>query len=164
MCIRDSNSAANSYLGFNVDNSEKLRIDSSARVIVDGSASGNNKLQINGTGNDTAFVRLKRTSSASNDSAFGGINVVDNNDVTIGTAEFRNQDSTTRGQFVLSTYNVTTGGLAEALRVRADGKVGINQSDPQRKLHVKSGANSTCLLYTSPSPRDQRGSRMPSSA
>ena len=23
---------------------------------------------------------------------------------------------------------------------------------------------STCLLYTSPSPRDQRGSRMPSSA
>ena len=26
------------------------------------------------------------------------------------------------------------------------------------------GANSICLLYTSPSPRDQRGSRMPSSA
>ena len=26
------------------------------------------------------------------------------------------------------------------------------------------GAGSTCLLYTSPSPRDQRGSRMPSSA
>ena len=24
--------------------------------------------------------------------------------------------------------------------------------------------DSTCLLYTSPSPRDQRGSRMPSSA
>ena len=24
--------------------------------------------------------------------------------------------------------------------------------------------NTTCLLYTSPSPRDQRGSRMPSSA
>ena len=26
------------------------------------------------------------------------------------------------------------------------------------------GADSVCLLYTSPSPRDQRGSRMPSSA
>ena len=26
------------------------------------------------------------------------------------------------------------------------------------------GLNSGCLLYTSPSPRDQRGSRMPSSA
>ena len=30
------------------------------------------------------------------------------------------------------------------------------------KTHMKT--NSTCLLYTSPSPRDQRGSRMPSSA
>ena len=29
---------------------------------------------------------------------------------------------------------------------------------------VPLGANRTCLLYTSPSPRDQRGSRMPSSA
>ena len=26
------------------------------------------------------------------------------------------------------------------------------------------GTSSLCLLYTSPSPRDQRGSRMPSSA
>jgi len=31
--------------------------------------------------------------------------------------------------------------------------------------HVLSlGSNRGCLLYTSPSPRDQRGSRMPSSA
>ena len=29
---------------------------------------------------------------------------------------------------------------------------------------LKSGQSITCLLYTSPSPRDQRGSRMPSSA
>ena len=28
----------------------------------------------------------------------------------------------------------------------------------------KNGGGGTCLLYTSPSPRDQRGSRMPSSA
>ena len=28
----------------------------------------------------------------------------------------------------------------------------------------KTYANGVCLLYTSPSPRDQRGSRMPSSA
>ena len=30
--------------------------------------------------------------------------------------------------------------------------------------HVDSGKLTLCLLYTSPSPRDQRGSRMPSSA
>ena len=32
------------------------------------------------------------------------------------------------------------------------------------KWHFKIGIVMTCLLYTSPSPRDQRGSRMPSSA
>ena len=31
-------------------------------------------------------------------------------------------------------------------------------------LHLKFGEGKVCLLYTSPSPRDQRGSRMPSSA
>ena len=29
---------------------------------------------------------------------------------------------------------------------------------------IKDGKERICLLYTSPSPRDQRGSRMPSSA
>ena len=33
-----------------------------------------------------------------------------------------------------------------------------------RRLGLNIGLISTCLLYTSPSPRDQRGSRMPSSA
>ena len=32
------------------------------------------------------------------------------------------------------------------------------------KVEVPLCGTSTCLLYTSPSPRDQRGSRMPSSA
>ena len=31
-------------------------------------------------------------------------------------------------------------------------------------IKVKANTTSRCLLYTSPSPRDQRGSRMPSSA
>ena len=31
-------------------------------------------------------------------------------------------------------------------------------------LYRQGGMNVICLLYTSPSPRDQRGSRMPSSA
>ena len=33
--------------------------------------------------------------------------------------------------------------------------------DPASQVYVR---NKDCLLYTSPSPRDQRGSRMPSSA
>ena len=33
-----------------------------------------------------------------------------------------------------------------------------------QKVEVIESGDSDCLLYTSPSPRDQRGSRMPSSA
>ena len=36
----------------------------------------------------------------------------------------------------------------------------VNECD----AYVLSGSAHGCLLYTSPSPRDQRGSRMPSSA
>ena len=38
-----------------------------------------------------------------------------------------------------------------------------SRNKPQGKLRVSTPI-SLCLLYTSPSPRDQRGSRMPSSA
>ena len=38
-------------------------------------------------------------------------------------------------------------------------------SDPEKKQAIRIAAEKEdCLLYTSPSPRDQRGSRMPSSA
>ena len=40
----------------------------------------------------------------------------------------------------------------------AEGKNGISREDMLRYMRC------SCLLYTSPSPRDQRGSRMPSSA
>ena len=40
-----------------------------------------------------------------------------------------------------------------------------NAEDGRAKILFDEGAEVTCcLLYTSPSPRDQRGSRMPSSA
>ena len=51
----------------------------------------------------------------------------------------------------------------EALRLAADAL----RADPSRPVMVAADENidyGTCLLYTSPSPRDQRGSRMPSSA
>ena len=34
----------------------------------------------------------------------------------------------------------------------------------QLRQAIRDGLDCVCLLYTSPSPRDQRGSRMPSSA
>ena len=40
----------------------------------------------------------------------------------------------------------------------------IDAIDFQLLEYADAGLSLTCLLYTSPSPRDQRGSRMPSSA
>ena len=42
--------------------------------------------------------------------------------------------------------------------------VGLEFTDPRGKLQHTDQHISTCLLYTSPSPRDKRQSRMPSSA
>ena len=42
-------------------------------------------------------------------------------------------------------------------------KKGMQVSDPEAREHIY-GMPYSCLLYTSPSPRDMRRSRMPSSA
>ena len=55
--------------------------------------------------------------------------------------------------------------LTRDLLMDAGGHVEMKKA---RAIHreggVKSAEYKDCLLYTSPSPRDQRGSRMPSSA
>ena len=63
----------------------------------------------------------------------------------------------------------------ENLKAKIDEKEilkGLNLNIKQGEVHAIMGPNGSgkstlsniCLLYTSPSPRDQRGSRMPSSA
>ena len=47
---------------------------------------------------------------------------------------------------------------------RLGGKGFASLITPRGNFWVEEGKSSSCLLYTSPSPRDQRGSRMPSSA
>ena len=41
---------------------------------------------------------------------------------------------------------------------------GINLEVKAGEIHAIMGPNGSCLLYTSPSPRDPKTSRMPSSA
>ena len=43
-------------------------------------------------------------------------------------------------------------------------KINSMSEEQMANINSKFEQNSHCLLYTSPSPRDQRGSRMPSSA
>ena len=46
----------------------------------------------------------------------------------------------------------------------ADGKMGRNTRAAASQFQLANGMPATCLLYTSPSPRDRQKSRMPSSA
>ena len=55
-------------------------------------------------------------------------------------------------------YNYWLGNLNNGLETRYELLLGFAESTENQALF------SDCLLYTSPSPRDQRGSRMPSSA
>ena len=50
------------------------------------------------------------------------------------------------------------------LNAGGDGEAWLRELMRHDKLHCRLAAVRLCLLYTSPSPRDQRGSRMPSSA
>ena len=54
-------------------------------------------------------------------------------------------------------------GALDYTYVIADAQIWIRLDEAFSKNHF-GNASKHCLLYTSPSPRDQRGSRMPSSA
>ena len=59
------------------------------------------------------------------------------------------------------------GSIMGALFQRSDDLLDFGIRNDEQKIvlsDLKSGYVNSCLLYTSPSPRDQRGSRMPSSA
>ena len=62
--------------------------------------------------------------------------------------------------FATSRLGVVLGN--EAIRMLADGVASASDIDTAMRLGYRHPMG--CLLYTSPSPRDQRGSRMPSSA
>ena len=64
------------------------------------------------------------------------------------------------GQAALPTQNVASSTTAPGLPDTATG----NKASVSDDIPHAANDTSACLLYTSPSPRDQRGSRMPSSA
>ena len=67
----------------------------------------------------------------------------------MGPVNIGSEEMVTINQLVDITAKVAN---KEVQKIHIDGPLGVR------------GRNSNCLLYTSPSPRDQRGSRMPSSA
>jgi hypothetical protein len=108
------NSAANSYLGFNVDNSERLRIDSSGRLLVghNSSRSSANALephfQMEGINVSTSTAAIVRNENAANGPILGlsksrgtstGSNtIVQSGDIT-GAIHFAGADGTDLNSF-----------------------------------------------------------------
>ena len=63
------------------------------------------------------------------------------------------------------TFDVFDPATDQVVAQAAEGDAAdVEQAVAAARKAFDSGPWSTCLLYTSPSPRDQRGSRMPSSA
>ena len=65
--------------------------------------------------------------------------------------------------------DILRGVLEKAMRSPSGGnlqpwKLHVMTGDALAKFTKEASETTLCLLYTSPSPRDQRGSRMPSSA
>ena len=64
---------------------------------------------------------------------------------------------------LLGILSLLIGGFMLFSLVWADPGIGVH-TDVRPGIVIDRAETKGCLLYTSPSPRDQRGSRMPSSA
>ena len=77
-----------------------------------------------------------------------------------GTHEYAS--GITAGEVILNVHGKRSGAVAAVIDgVERDFSYVL---DSDCSLEPINGESEDCLLYTSPSPRDQRGSRMPSSA
>ena len=112
------NNAASSYLGRNVDNSERLRIDSSGRVGI-GTSAPDTKVHVVGS------LKVENTSGTGNAWTY-----------------YKNADRTYlvgvrgSGSDALSFYDLTAD--AERMRIDTSGNVVIGRSSALSKLHVSS--------------------------
>ena len=124
-------------------------------MIFGATATGGNKgLQKHYTYTDVGAFRLYRTNSAANSITMKYQSSTSNEFAITQTGSsndvLRFQTNTTK---FISNVEIGGNGNAKALMIR-DGR---DSADGIRFTH-------TCLLYTSPSPRDRQKSRMPASA
>ena len=100
----------------------------------------------------TRVITLDHITRVDAASAFLGIDHVPRKAITMGISTVRNAK-----RIVLLGWGQNK---ADILKKTIEGEI----SPHVPATYLQNHKNCTCLLYTSPSPRDQRGSRMPSSA
>ena len=132
-------------------------------------------------GDDAAIEMLLPVEGSSLDEAFTEL-VLDPNRVRLRRSATRAESESQAAAVVAQNPNAITvttlaeSGVAEILPIRqtcgplayaSDFAIKAEEYPLSRRVFAYTGdasQSATCLLYTSPSPRDQRGSRMPSSA
>ena len=76
----------------------------------------------------------------------------------------KNSENTQFQNATASTLKAISGNMIEEREIKFSGSTGYLSSKEVRLPIISKELDDTCLLYTSPSPRDMRRSRMPSSA
>ena len=153
------------------------RVDSGTLTITDTDTSDNpvSWIDVASTAGDNGFGSFEITGNTwtyTLDNTHAAVQALDAGEVLTDTFTFTATDGSTE------TVTVTIVGAVDAPVVGGDvagsvtedgtladsGTLTITDIDTSDNPVSWIDVASTCLLYTSPSPRDQRGSRMPSSA
>ena len=162
------------YFRFYTNASERLRITSTGDLSL---RSTTQNAYLGLTANSTAINTTLGSTTGTNPRLYlkgVGNGQSDAGDVFIGSGtggvvQIRSAELI---KFEVNSDNST----AEAVTILANGRMGVGTNNPQFMIHTEGSGNNggvrfdnshtttTCLLYTSPSPRDKRQSRMPSSA
>ena len=96
-----------------------------------------------------------------------GLTAKDDTSITVSVSGFAARTVTVRveaGRTATVPVVLERTSVGLTVSVRQEGGSTLTPSSSQSQQHHYCHAPTTCLLYTSPSPRDKRQSRMPSSA
>ena len=144
----------NSYMAFGTNNTERARIDSSGRLGI-GTTSPDALLHL--SANTGATLRLESTDTAIAANEVMGAIEWEGNDATTGSSGIAGkidviaEDATPEYSMRFFTQDNLSGTyeLAERMRIKSDGKVGIGTTSPTETLHVMSGvSNDTVAIIT----------------